>query len=61
MVTTKLQSMVIGAKHSIYFQSTNQVPDSADILSSEELSQDEVCSVICNSEFAAWVLNNFRD
>ena len=26
-----------------------------------ELSQDEVCSVICNSQFAGWVLNNFRD
>ena len=35
MVTTKLQSMVIGAKHSFYFQSTNQVPDLVDIPSGE--------------------------
>ena len=26
-----------------------------------ELSQDEVCSVICTSQFAGWVWNNFRD
>ena len=52
--------MAIVAKHSIYFQSTNQVPDSVDIPSGEELSQDEVCSGICNSEFVGWVLNNFR-
>ena len=60
-MTTNLQNMAIVAKHSIYFQSTNQVPDSVDVPSGEELSQDEVCSGICNSEFVGWVLNNFRE
>ena len=46
MVTTKLQSMVIGAKHSIYFQSTNQVSDSVDIPSGETtVHHDHVYSV----------------
>ena len=30
-MTTKLQSMATGSKHSFYFQSANQVPDSVDI------------------------------
>ena len=46
MVTTKLQSMATGSKHSFYFQSANQVPDSADIPSGETtLHQDHVYSL----------------
>ena len=46
MVTTKFQSMVIGAKHSIYFQSTNQVPNSVDVPSGETtVHHDHVYSV----------------
>ena len=46
MVTTKLQSMAIGSKHSFYFQSADQVPDSVDIPSGETtLHHDHVYSV----------------
>ena len=34
-MTTKLQSMVTGSKHSFYFQSANRVPDLVDIPSGE--------------------------
>ena len=46
MVTTKFQSMVICANHSIYFQSTNQVPNSVDVPSGETtVHHDHVYSV----------------
>ena len=45
-MTTNLQSMVIVAKHSIYFQSTNQVPDSVDVPSDDTtVHHDHVYSV----------------
>ena len=45
-MTTKLQSMPTGSKHSFYFQSANQVPDSVDIPSGETtLHHDHVYSV----------------
>ena len=46
MVTTKLQSMATGSKHSFYFQSADQVPDSVDVPSGETtLHHDHVYSV----------------
>ena len=45
-MTTNLQSIVIVAKHSIYFQSTNQVPDSVDVMSDDtKVHHDHAYSV----------------